>query len=63
MSSVFVFHLMLLLASTLAPSKCDEPRDFYTFEVDDIEGNPVSLEKYRGKVHLVFYYLLFENEA
>lgn len=30
-----------------------KPKDFYSFEVKDAKGRPVSLEKYRGKAALV----------
>nr|QBR98222.1 glutathione peroxidase [Diaphanosoma celebensis] len=47
------FFVVLCLCSSLIPSKCDNLTDFYTLEVEDIEGNVVSLEKYRGTVSLV----------
>jgi glutathione peroxidase-family protein len=27
---------------------------FYDFEMNDIDGNPVSFERYRGKVCLIY---------
>lgn len=41
-----VFSLLLLV---LAPS-LQKDRDFYTFQVVNIRGKLVSLEKYRGSV-------------
>ena len=54
MSVLFVLVNLFFLISNIVPSKCEKndekAPDFYTFEVDDIEGSSVSLERYRGKV-------------
>lgn len=43
-------HVLIFFFATLAISKSDDLPDFYTFTVQDIEGEEVSLEEYRGKV-------------
>lgn len=45
--------MLIFFFATLAISKSDDLPDFYTFTVQDIEGEEVSLEEYRGKVSLV----------
>ncbi len=42
---VFIFYLTII-----AISKGDDQPDFYTFTVEDVEGEQVLLEKYRGTV-------------
>lgn len=45
--TVGVGCLLLLQTQLLKPRR---PPDFYSFEVKDVKGRTVSLEKYRGKV-------------
>lgn len=60
MSPFFVWLNLFFLVSSIVPSKCkNETPDFYTFEVNDIEGSPVSLEQYRGKVTINFLFLCY----
>ena len=43
---------MFLFLNLFFLSKSNEAADFYSFDVLDIEGNTVSLEKYRGTVRM-----------
>jgi hypothetical protein len=43
-------HVLIFFCAISAISKCDDLPDFYTFTVQDIEGDEVSLEDYRGSV-------------
>jgi hypothetical protein len=44
------YHVLIFFFAFSAISKCDDLPDFYTFTVQDIEGEEVSLEDYRGSV-------------
>ncbi len=43
-------HVLIFFLAITAIAKCDDEPDFYTFNVQDIEGDEVSLEEYRGTV-------------
>ncbi|GFO13352.1 glutathione peroxidase [Plakobranchus ocellatus] len=45
--------LFLSPSKTLSSTTDDAQEDFYSFTANDIDGNPVSLAKYRGKVSLI----------
>ncbi len=45
--------LKTTLLSALASSNVSDNQSIYSFTLNDIDGNPVSLEKYRGKVALL----------
>ena len=36
-------------------------KSFYSFNVEDIEGNEISLEKYKGKVSINFNFLFIKR--
>ena len=47
---VLIFHLAII-----ALCRCDDAPDFYTFTVQDVDGEEVSLEKYRGTVRKYYF--------
>ena len=50
--SFFVIIIIFLIQQQGEPNQMDS-KSFYSFEVNDINGNPVSLSDYKGKVLLV----------
>lgn len=46
----YIIAHIFVICLKLSVLRSEEVSDFYKFEVKDIEGNPVSLEQYRGKV-------------
>ncbi|XP_077981962.1 glutathione peroxidase 7-like [Glandiceps talaboti] len=47
--TIFTIFIILLYPRSIVGSK----KDFFSYEVDDIKGKRISLERYRGKVALV----------
>ena len=47
---VLIFNLAII-----ALCRCDDAPDFYTFTVQDVDGEEVSLEKYRGTVRKYYF--------
>ena len=51
----YIIAHLFVLCLKLSVLRSEEVSDFYKFEVNDIEGNTVSLEQYRGKVIIFIY--------
>ncbi|XP_065581173.1 glutathione peroxidase 7-like [Artemia franciscana] len=47
------FFIFVVAVFGLVLSDISQDVDFYSFQVNDLDGNPLSLEKYRGTVSLV----------